>query len=622
MGRPVKFNLVFRDMWQSSGKYQPRVDQLLKVAPAIIKMGCFDRVETNGGGFEQVNLLYGENPNRSVREWTKPFHEAGIQTEMLDRALNGIRMNPCPVDVRKLFYKVKYTQGTDIARTFCGLNDPRNIIPSIGYAHEATRPDGSHMISQCCLCITESPIHTVEYYSNLAKTLIDAGADEICIKDMAGIGRPVKLGKIVKAIKDYKKDIVVEYHSHAGPGFSMASILEVCKAGCDYVDVGMEPLSWGTGHADILAVQPMLKDAGFEVKEINMAAYMEVRSLIQEMMDDFLGYYIPQRNRFMNSLLIAPGLPGGMMGSLMTDLESNLESVNKYKEKHNQPKLTQDELMIKLFDEVTYVWPKMGNPPLVTPFSQYVKNMALTNVMQMEKGKERWSLIADDIWNMLLGKSGKLPGTVAPELVALAKEQGREFFTGNPQDEYPDALDTFRKEMQDNGWDFGQDDEELFELAMHPQQYRLYKSGQAKKDFEADLAKRKAEKNAPKGGSISFPQTVTVDVNGVKYAVTIGANDGTQPAAVQGGAAPAAVAAPGEGQELTAPLEGKFYLVKGQGETPVKVGDTVKKGQRVCYIEAMKTFNAIAAENDGVITQICFNSGDSVSEDDVLMRIK
>jgi len=616
MGRQVKFNLVFRDLWQSSGKYQPRVDQLLKVAPAIVKMGCFDRVETNGGGFEQVNLLYGENPNKSVREWTKPFHEAGIQTEMLDRALNGIRMNPCPVDVRKLFYKVKYTQGTDIARTFCGLNDPRNIIPSIGYAHEATRPDGTHMISQCCLCITESPIHTVEYYVELAKTLINAGADEICIKDMAGIGRPVKLGKIVKGIKDYKKDIIVEYHSHAGPGFSMASILEVCKAGCDYVDVGMEPLSWGTGHADILAVQPMLKDAGFDVKEINMSAYMEVRSLIQEMMDDFLGYYIPQRNRYMNSLLIAPGLPGGMMGSLMTDLESNLESVNKYKEKHGLPKLTQDELMIKLFDEVTYVWPKMGNPPLVTPFSQYVKNMALTNVMQMEKGKERWSLIADDIWNMLLGKSGKLPGTVAPELVELAKQQGREFFTGNPQDEYPDALDSFRKEMQDNGWDFGQDDEELFELAMHPQQYRLYKSGQAKKDFEADLAKRKAEKASKGGVAIQFPQTVTVDVNGVKYAVTIGANDGTAPA--KSASAPVAK---GVGKELSAPLEGKFYLVKNSGDPAVKVGDKVKKGQTVCYIEAMKTFNAISAECDGVITEICFKSGDSVSEDDVIMRI-
>ena len=78
MKREVKFSLVFRDMWQSAGKYVPRVDQLVKVAPAIIEMGCFARVETNGGGFEQVNLLFGENPNKAVREWTKPFHEAGI----------------------------------------------------------------------------------------------------------------------------------------------------------------------------------------------------------------------------------------------------------------------------------------------------------------------------------------------------------------------------------------------------------------------------------------------------------------------------------------------------------------------------------------------------------------
>ena len=72
MKKEIKFSLVFRDMWQSAGKYVPRVDQLVKVAPAIIEMGCFARVETNGGGFEQVNLLFGENPNKAVREWTKP----------------------------------------------------------------------------------------------------------------------------------------------------------------------------------------------------------------------------------------------------------------------------------------------------------------------------------------------------------------------------------------------------------------------------------------------------------------------------------------------------------------------------------------------------------------------
>ena len=322
--RQVKFSLLFRDMWQSAGKYVPRVDQLVKVAPAIVKMGCFARVETNGGGFEQVNLLYGENPNKAVREWTKPFHEAGIQTHMLDRALNGLRMNPVPADVRQLFYKVKKKQGTDIARTFCGLNDTRNIIPSIKYAH-----DGG-MISQCCLCITFSPLHTVEYYTKMAFELIEAGADEICLKDMAGIGRPASLGEIVKNIKTKYPKVPIQYHSHAGPGFSMASILEVCKAGCDYVDVGMEPLSWGTGHADVLAVQAMLKDAGFDVPEINMEAYMEVRTQVQAMMDDFLGYYIPARNRQMNSLLIGPGLPGGMMGSLMNDLNDALDSLNKY----------------------------------------------------------------------------------------------------------------------------------------------------------------------------------------------------------------------------------------------------------------------------------------------------
>lgn len=610
--REIKFSLVFRDMWQSAGKYVPRVDQLTAIAPHIIEMGCFARVETNGGGFEQVNLLFGENPNKAVREWTKPFNEAGIQTHMLDRGLNGIRMSPVPADVRKLFYKVKKAQGTDITRTFCGLNDVRNIAPSIGYAKDAG------MISQCSLCITSSPIHTVEYYVNMAKELIELGADEICLKDMAGIGRPVSLGKIVEGIKKIK-NIPIQYHSHAGPGFSMASILEVCEAGCDYVDVGMEPLSWGTGHADVLSVQAMLKDAGFKVPEINMAAYMKCRTMIQEMMDDFLGYYIPDRNRYMNSLLIAPGLPGGMMGSLMTDLETNLEGLNRYKAKNNQPLITQDELLIKLFDEVTYVWPKVGYPCLVTPFSQYVKNLALMNVIQMEKGKERWSMIADDIWDMILGKSGQLPGEVAPEIKELAKAQGREFVTEDPQANYPDALDLYREKMQQNGWETGQDDEELFEYAMHPSQYEAYKSGKAKADFEADLAKRKAEKNAPKGAA--QPEVLTLTVNGETYKVNVAYGDAPAPAAQQAAQSAAPVASSGAANEVLSPLEGKFFLTKAAGDPAIKVGDMVNEGDVICYIEAMKTYNAVRSEFSGKVLEICMNPGDNVFEDDVLIKI-
>lgn len=630
MKKEIKFSLVFRDMWQSAGKYVPTVDQLTRVAPAIIEMGCFARVETNGGGFEQVNLLFGENPNRAVREWTKPFHEAGIQTHMLDRALNGLRMSPVPADVRRLFYKVKKAQGTDIARTFCGLNDVRNIAPSIKYAKDAG------MISQCSLCITHSPIHTVEYYTKMAYELIELGADEICIKDMAGIGRPYSLGQIVANIKKKYPDIPVQYHSHAGPGFNMASILEVCNAGCDYIDVGMEPLSWGTGHADLLAVQAMLKDAGFQVPEINMAAYMKVRSLIQEFIDDFLGLYISPKNRLMNSLLIGPGLPGGMMGSLMADLEKNLESINKSNIKNNKPLMTQDQLLIKLFDEVAYVWPRVGYPPLVTPFSQYVKNLALMNVMQMEKGKERWSMIADDIWDMILGKAGRLPGPLAPEIIEKAKKEGRQFFESDPQENYPDALDKYRKLMNEKHWEVGEDDEELFEYAMHPAQYEAYRSGKAKVEFKADVAKRRAEKanaNKPASEPVKLqmpkePQVLTVDVNGQAYRVTVAFGDdkaAPAPAPAPAPAAPQAAPAPqaaGAGKEVLSPLEGKFFLTKGSSDTPLKVGDTVKQGDILCYVEAMKTYNAVRSEFDGTITAICLSPGDTVSEDDVLMTIQ
>lgn len=491
MSKEIKFSLVYRDMWQSSGKYQPRVDQLVRVAPAIIDMGCFDRVETNGGAFEQVNLLYGENPNVSVRKWTAPFHKVGIQTHMLERGLNGLRMNPVPADVRELMFKVKKAQGTDISRSFCGLNDPRNLKLSIEFAKKAG------MISQAALSITNSPIHTVEYYMSLVDKLAEFGADEICLKDMAGIGRPTFLAELTKRIKTKYPKLIVQYHGHSGPGFAPASMLEVARAGADYIDVAVEPLSWGKVHPDVITIQQMLKADGFLVKDVNMDAYMEVRSLTQEFIDDFLGYWINPSNAKMTSLLVGCGLPGGMMGSMMADLKGFKAAINASERANGKPESTLDALMVKLFKEVEYVWPRLGYPPLVTPFSQYVKNTALMNLLAISQNKPRFSTIDKDTWGMILGKMGKLPGKLAPEIVSLAKEKGMEFYTGNPQDEYPDELPKFRQMMKDEGWDCGQDDEELFELAMHERQYRDYKSGIAKERFNKELEELRAKAGAP-----------------------------------------------------------------------------------------------------------------------------
>ena len=482
--------MLYRDMWQSSGKYVPRADQLVQIAPVIIDMGCFARVETNGGAFEQVNLLYGENPNTAVRQWLAPFNKAGIQTHMLERSLNGLRMYPVPADVRRMMPKVKKAQGVDIMRSFCGLNDHRNLKLSIIAAKEAG------MIAQGTLSITYSEIHTVEYYMGVVDKLVEYGTDEICLKDMAGIGRPQTLGLLVKAIKAKYPHIIVQYHGHSGPGFSVASMLEVARAGADYIDVAMEPLAWGMIHPDVITVQAMLKDAGFLVPDINMKAYMEARRLTQTFMDDFLGDFIDPRNKLVSALMVGCGLPGGMMGSLMADLKGMHAAINSALKNNKKAEVTLEDLLVQLFQEVEFIWSKLGYPPLVTPFSQYVKNIALMNIFSMAKGEPRFTMIDKDSWNMILGKMGTLPGKLAPEIMELAKKNNLEFYTGDPQDAYPDQLPEYRKEMADNGWDVGQDEEELFELAMHDRQYRDYKSGIAKKRFEEELIKVRAEKEA------------------------------------------------------------------------------------------------------------------------------
>ena len=574
-------------MFQSSGKYQPRKDQLERVAPAIIKMGCFSRVETNGGAFEQVNLLYGENPNKAVRAFTKPFNEVGIKTHMLDRGLNALRMFPVPADVRKLMYKVKHAQGVDIPRIFCGLNDVRNIIPSIHYALDAG------MTPQATLCITTSPIHTAEYYSAVADKLIEAGAPEICLKDMAGVGQPAMLGKLCAMIKAKHPEIIIQYHSHTGPGLAMASVLEVCKNGADIIDTAVEPLSWGKGHPDIISVQSMLKHYGFEVADIDMDAYMEVRKLTQEFIDDFLGYFMNKQNRLESSLLLGCGLPGGMMGSMMADLKGVQSAINHNREAKGEKPYSEDELLVRLFNEVAYVWPRVGYPPLVTPFSQYVKNIALMNLLCESMGKPRYSMMDDSIWGMILGKSGKLPGEVAPELIELAKEKGFEFTTEDPQSNYPDDLARFQKEMKENGWDEGEDQEELFEFAMHESQYRDYKSGAAKKRFLEDLQKAK---DAQAGAGLTAEQIS--ELKHQKADPVVARESGKLLWEIQG---------EGEAQKAIEPFIGQKY----------------NDGDTFCFIENNHGYiSEVPANMGGRLVEICAKQGANVNRGDVIAYIE
>jgi pyruvate carboxylase subunit B len=203
-------------------------------------------------------------------------------------------------------------------------------------------------------------------------------------------------------------------------------------------------------------------------------------------------------------------------------------------------------------------------------------------------------MMDQSIWGMILGKSGKLPGEVAPEIVELAKEKGFEFTDADPQSYYPDDLPRFIKEMEENGWERGEDDEELFEFAMHESQYRDYKSGIAKERFLTDLQAAKEKEMQKNGMSLA-------DIAAYKHA---------------------------ESDAIVAPDSGTvMWQIGGDGEC-VKgiepmVGKEYKEGDRFCYLlNRFGGIDEIPAALGGKLVEVCAHQGSKVSKGDTLAFIR
>jgi pyruvate carboxylase subunit B len=284
---------------------------------------------------------------------------------------------------------------------------------------------------------------------------------------------------------------------------------------------------------------------------------------------------------------------------MMADLKGFHGAINMSLRNQGKKEVTLNELAVMLFQEVEYVWPRLGYPPLVTPFSQYVKNTALMNLMHTLKGEPRWKTIDKDTMNMILGKTGTLPGPLAPEIIEIVKEKGLEFYTGNPQDAFPNELPKFEQMMKEEGWDRGQDDEELFELAMHERQYRDYKSGIAKERFEKDLEAAKAKAGAPIIVTRPVVEMPKFDVAAV--------------AAQYPNAMPVQVTAKGN-------IVWQYDVVAES--TAPAIGDKVEEGKPICYVQTYYGLEEVKAPKTGKIVYVDVKQNDKVEKNQIVAFVE
>ncbi len=377
---------VLRDAHQSLIATRMTTDEMRPILSTIDKVG-FHSVECWGGAtFDSCLRFLNEDPWERLRVLRKEMPNTKLQ--MLFRGQNMLGYRHYADDVVEYFVQKSVANGIDIIRIFDALNDIRNLQTAV----KAAKKEGAH--TQIAISYTLGDIFTTDYYVNYAKQIEEAGADSICIKDMAALLTPYATEELVKALKANVK-IPVQLHTHYTSGLASMCLLKGIEAGVDAVDTAMSPLALGTSHAPtesiVAALQGTEYDTGLDLKQLT-----EIRD-----------YFMPLRKKYIDSGLLDPKMlavdanaliyqvPGGMLSNLLSQLKQAGKS-DKFEE---------------VLREVPRVRSDAGFPPLVTPTSQIVGTQAVFNVIL----GERYKTVTKEFKGVVKGEYGKTPAPIDPE---------------------------------------------------------------------------------------------------------------------------------------------------------------------------------------------------------------
>ena len=407
---------VLRDAHQSLLATRMPLSDMVPILDKMDKIGFYSLECWGGATFDSCLRFLNEDPWERLRTIRKMCPNTKLQ--MLFRGQNMLGYRHYADDVLEYFVQRSVANGIDIIRIFDALNDIKNLEVAI----KAAKKEGAH--AQVAISYTTGPVFTHEYYVNYAKTIESAGADSICIKDMAALLTPYETAALVKAIKAAVK-IPVQIHTHYTSGLASMCLLKGIEAGADMIDTAMSPLALGTSHAPTESLVAALKGTEYDTG-LDLVALSEVRE-----------YFMTLREKYIKEGLLDPKMlatdakaliyqvPGGMLSNLLSQLKQAGKA---------------DQLTAVL-EEVPRVRKDAGYPPLVTPTSQIVGTQAVFNVIT----GERYKMCTNEFKGLVAGKYGTTPVPIDPEF--QKKIIGDEKpITCRPADLLEPELETLRKE--------------------------------------------------------------------------------------------------------------------------------------------------------------------------------
>jgi pyruvate carboxylase subunit B len=583
---------TFRDAQQSLLGGNLRTEEIVPIAAKMDAIG-FAAMEAFGGATFESQLQGHEDPWDYLRSLNKATPNTPIQA--LIRGQNLVSKRNFADDVVELFVKHSAKCGVDVFRVFDPLNDLRNMESAIGAALKAKKK------VQGALSYAVSPAHNLELWGSLAKGLVDMGCHEIVIKDTSGLLSPQATWELVTILKSVVK-VPIDVHSHCSSGMAPMAYMAAVEAGAEILDVAISPLAWGASQPAAESVVAALHGGEYDTG-LNLDSMWDVQHDVEELKRRHLEHLSPFADR-VDASILRYQMPGQMLEDIYHQLAAHKAGAR----------------LAEVMEEANRVRRELGYPPLVAPIRQVIATQAVYNVI----GGERYATVTQELKDYLQGLYGRPPVPADHELrrLVLGREEP---ITIRPADLLEPQVELSRRQVRKMGYE-PTDDNVLIHL-MFPNLAQDYLRGPQPKGTDHSKPDAVAVSVAADPPPAAAPEPVAapvstaefdVEVDGEVFKVRVtGAGMTVTPSAGApsgGGSTTAAPPKTGEGT-VVAPMQGLIVKV------PVKAGDSVKLGDVVAVLEAMKMQNDIVTTVAGRVSEVYVKEGEVVSPNQPLLAV-